>query len=91
MCTIILVKTNVLVTYTCYGRKMNDITVDKMLRPLATMLLSSIGHVQEVTSWLQRSGSRQCEELPVPDRDGEVSWGALAGPDDEETNLFAHE
>lgn len=58
MCTIILVKTNVLVTYMCYRRKMNDITVDKMPGPLATMLLSSIGHVQEVTSWLQQSGSR---------------------------------
>lgn len=29
--------------------------------------------------------------MAVPDGYGEVPWGALAGPDDEETNLLGHE
>lgn len=81
------------------GKEMGSSTVDKMSScsvALITMLLITGAcwgsHLLASAVWAVRGweGSRWCWEWPVPDGDGEVPWGALAGPDDEETNLLAH-
>lgn len=60
----------------------------RCLDPLATILLSNKSRSRV---HLTRGLSSLRWEWPVPDGDGEVPWGALAGPDDEETNLLAHQ
>lgn len=70
----------------CRGKEMNGVPADKMLGPLGH-------HAPERQVTFKRSPhgfSSLGWEWPVPDGNGEVPWGALAGPDDEETNLFAH-
>lgn len=74
----------------CHGEEADSITAGKMPGPL--------GH-QAAEQQVTRQGSLRGLEvrvraesgLAVPDGYGEVPRGALAGPDDEETNLLGHE
>ena len=69
--------------------EMDSIKIDKMPGPLGRHVL---GDRSRSRGHLGFGGVGQGGDgTTVPDRYGEVPGGALAGPDDEATNIFAHQ